>query len=387
MKVLICTDSFKGTFSSRSAGELIKDVFNASGFTCEVIPVADGGEGTVEAIAYSTKAKLIKVESVDVFGREIESEVALNGSTAILEAASCIGITQLKQSELNPLRASSAGLGMLINKVIARNCRNLIIGIGGTATNDIGLGMLGELGFKICDKNGDQLKPYFDYGYTASDLGFVSDIVPRTETDLISIKVLSDVKNPLTGEHGATFVYGSQKGASQTVINILDHELSRISKCLNEKYSYKDNFPGAGAAGGLGYAFKNFLNAEIISGIEGVMKLIGLKDKLANSDIVIVGEGSMDKQSAYGKAPVGISKLAKNLGKTVYAITGVATQDAVSVFDKGIDAIFSAFKPENKPVSNELKNFAGKYLRATTKLLVEYMNSNIDFENRIIYLK
>ena len=387
MKALICMDSFKGTLTSLKAGEIISDVFKNYGWSCKSVPIADGGEGTVEALSYATKSELIGLNSIDAFGRSISSQIGLNGNTAFIEAANSIGITLVKHSELNPLRASSAGLGKVMKEAVNLGCDELYIGIGGTATNDLGIGMLGELNFRIIDNEGKDIIPVFHYGYTAADLGRVYDIQKSNEFDNIRIKILSDVKNPLTGSDGATRIYSPQKGADEQTVNKMENEFERVSGRLNKNYSFTSDFPGAGAAGGLGYALKNFFNAEIISGIEGVIELSGLESIINDFDIVIVGEGSMDSQSAFGKAPIGIASLAKKYHKPVYAITGRATQDAEIVFERGIDSIIATFKPDETPEMEELKNFAGKNLRETAKLLVNILISNIEIQNKIIYLK
>lgn len=380
-------DSFKGTLTSLKAGEIISDVFRAYGWKCKSIPIADGGEGTVEALSYATNAETIEVDSLNAFGEKIKSLIGIKGNSAFLEAANSIGITLVPGSKLHPLRASSSGLGKVVREAVNSGCDELYIGIGGTATNDLGIGMLGELGFTIIDNSGKSVVPVFNYGYSAADLGKVFDIKKTNEFDNIKIKILSDVKNPLTGIEGASHVYGPQKGADELMVTKLDEEFKRISKILRNKYSFDSDFPGAGAAGGLGYTLKKFFNSEITPGIEGVIELTKLQDIIQDFDFVIVGEGSMDSQSAYGKAPVGIAKLAKKFGKPVYAITGRATADSVEVFSKGIDSITATFKPDETPEFEELKNFAGKNLRDTAKLLVNNLISNIELQNKIIYLK
>lgn len=380
-------DSFKGTLTSLKAGEIISDVFRAYGWDCKSIPIADGGEGTVEALSFATGAELIGINSKTAFGDPIVSVIGKKENTAFLEAANSIGITLVPQNKLNPLKASSAGLGLVIRESIRLGCNELYIGIGGTATNDLGIGMLGELGFSLLDNSGKKVVPVFEYGYTAADLGMIFDIKRNSEFDDVRIKILSDVKNPLTGLEGASYVYGPQKGANELMVKKMDDEFKRISEILNRNYSFENDFKGAGAAGGLGYTLKNFFNSEITPGIESVIELTRMQDKIQDADIVIVGEGSMDSQSAFGKAPVGIARLAKRFGKPVYAITGRATPDASDVFEKGIDSITATFKPDETPGLDELKNFAGKNLRDTTKLLVNNLISNFEIQNKIIYLK
>ena len=341
MKALIAIDSFKGSLDTFKSGAAAREGILRAIPDAEVVisPLADGGEGTVSAVVSAAGGEITRALAHDPLGRVIAAEYGiLPDNTAVIEMSSASGITLVAQKDRNPLFTSSYGTGELIRSAISRGCRKFIIGIGGSATNDGGAGMLEALGFELLCENG-KIIPRGAVGL--SRLAEIKCDKALPELAECEFMIACDVTNPLCGERGASAVYGPQKGATPEMVGVLDSLLSRFADICAEKFGTDcRNHPGAGAAGGLGFAFLSFLQGKLRSGIELVIDATSLEEKVKSADIVITGEGRLDAQSCMGKAPVGVAKIAKKYGKTVIAFSGCVTDDARLTNEHGIDAFF-----------------------------------------------
>lgn len=342
MKALIAIDSFKGSLTSLEAGFAaergVKDAYPEC--ECEVLAVADGGEGTTEAIIRGTGGRIRTVFVSDPLGRRISAEYGIIDSsmTAVIEMSSAAGITLVAPEERNPLFTSTYGVGEMILDALDLGVRRFIIGIGGSATNDAGAGMLMALGVGLYDKDGAQISR------GAIGLLALSRIDISTLDKRISeceFTVASDVKNVLCGTNGASYVYGAQKGADDKMIRELDSYLLHFANLTKTVIPTADpNSEGSGAAGGLGFALRYYLGGTMRSGIQLVCDTISLRERIAEADIVITGEGRLDGQSSNGKAPAGVAAIAKSLGKPCLAFAGSIGEGAEKLHDYGIDAYF-----------------------------------------------
>lgn len=342
MKVVVAIDSLKGSLSSLEAGEAIKSGVLKAMPEAEVCvrPLADGGEGTVEALALGMGGELKTVEVTGPLGEKINCLYGIleESKTAIVEMSGAAGITLVSDELRNPLHTTTYGVGEVIKDAIANGCRHFIVGIGGSATNDGGIGMLQALGFGMLDKDGNQV-PFGAKG--------IKEIVTITDDQVIpelkecSFRIACDVTNPLCGERGCSAVYGPQKGATPEMVKEMDAWLADYAKLVSAKYEKADaEYPGTGAAGGMGFAFLAYTNAVLESGIKIILEETKLEDYVKDADIVITGEGRLDGQTAFGKAPIGVAKIAKKFDKTVLAFAGSVTKDAVVCNEHGIDAFF-----------------------------------------------
>ena len=342
MKVVIAIDSLKGSLSSMEAGMAIKDGILAAKPDAEVIvkPLADGGEGTTDALIEGMNGERIDLTVTGPMHIPVDAYYGYlkDTNTAVMEMASAAGITLVPDSEKNPLLATSDGVGEMINDAIQRGCRNFIIGIGGSVTNDGGIGMLKALGVRFLDENGE------DAGEGGQALAKVARIDVSGMNPLLKechIQVACDVNNPLCGENGSTYVYGPQKGVTEDMKKTLDEAMAHFARVTSEtlENDYM-NTPGAGAAGGLGYAFLAYTGAALTPGIELILDAVGLEEELSGADVVVTGEGRLDFQTAMGKAPVGVAKLAKKYNAKVIAFAGSVTKEATACNKEGIDAFF-----------------------------------------------
>ena len=341
-KIVVAIDSFKGSLSTFEAGKAISEAANAvyNGAEVVVSPIADGGEGTVEAIISALKGEIVKVVVTDPLGKKIQATYGIvhHTKTAIIEMSAAAGITLIKDSERNPLNTTTFGVGEMIFDAISKGCRNFVIGIGGSATNDGGVGMLQALGFEFLDENEKQVS------LGAKGLKEIRSI--KIENALKQLKecsfcVACDVKNVLCGDNGCSAIYGPQKGATPEMIKDMDMWLQSYARLTNKVIPSSDaDAPGTGAAGGMGFALMSYLNASLMSGIELVMKETELEKYIVDADLVITGEGRLDGQSYMGKAPIGVAKLAKKHNKRVIAFSGCVTDDAAICNEHGIDAFF-----------------------------------------------
>lgn len=342
MRVVVAIDSFKGSMSSLEAGEAISNGIKKAhkDTEVEIRPLADGGEGTVEALSIGMGGRLINVDVTGPVGRKVSAVYGIvdSSKTAIIEMSQAAGITLVSGDEKNPLYTTTFGVGELIKDAINKGCRHFVVGIGGSATNDCGIGMLQALGYEFLDKEGNQV------GFGASG---VRDIVSIRDENVIKelsecyFRVACDVNNPLCGELGCSAIYGPQKGATKEMVADMDGWLKNYSKIVKEKYPDADSeYPGTGAAGGLGYAFFNFTNSKLESGIKIVLDETRLEEYVKDADIVVTGEGRLDHQTVMGKAPVGVANIAKKYNKKVIAFSGSVTEDAGVCNEHGIDAFF-----------------------------------------------
>lgn len=334
--ILISIDSFKGSLSSIRANEIIKNGILSLNNDMKIttIPIGDGGEGTLDALVSEIPSKLIKITTVNSKDNPIETSIALTKDFAIIESSDIIGLNRLK---LDPdaYNDSSKGLGIVIKKALEIPVEKIVIPIGGSATNDLGVGTLYELGARFYDKEGKEFEPR-----GANDLSKIHFVnFSYLEKNLKSKKftILSDVQNPLCGKDGATFTYGGQKGIKEEDFEKIDNEMRRVAKLMQSAFNMENiDKPMSGAAGGLGFAFMTIFNAEFYNGIEKVLDMIYMESKIKNADLIITGEGKMDHQTYFGKAPIGISKLARNYGKYCFAVTGsngLAYEDYSDSFD------------------------------------------------------
>ena len=341
MKVVIAIDSFKGSLSSLEAGEAVREgVLKADGSAKVVIrPLADGGEGTVDALAIGLGGEMIEVDVTGPLGESVKAKYCIvKGSTAVIEMAQAAGLPLVPEELRDPLFTTTYGVGELILDAIRRGCRSFIVGIGGSATNDGGTGMLSALGFDFLDKNGEKIALGARGLETLASVS-AENVIPELRE--CSFRVACDVNNPLCGERGCSAVYGPQKGATPESVKIMDGWLGKYAETAKSAFPNADpNYPGAGAAGGLGFAFKTFMNASLESGIGIILDETELEKHIADADVVVTGEGRIDFQTAMGKAPIGVAKLAKKHGKRVVAFAGCVTADAEECNNHGIDAFF-----------------------------------------------
>ena len=341
MKVVIAIDSFKGSLSSLEAGEAVREgVLKADGSAKVVIrPLADGGEGTVDALAIGLGGEMIEAEVTGPLGESVKAKYCIvKGSTAVIEMAQAAGLPLVPEELRDPLFTTTYGVGELILDAIRRGCRSFIVGIGGSATNDGGTGMLSALGFEFLDKNSEKIALGARGLETLASVS-AENVIP--ELGECSFRVACDVNNPLCGERGCSAVYGPQKGATPESVKIMDGWLGKYAETARSVFPNADpNYPGAGAAGGLGFAFKTFMNASLESGIGIILDETELEKHIADADVVVTGEGRIDFQTAMGKAPIGVAKLAKKHGKRVVAFAGCVTADAEECNNHGIDAFF-----------------------------------------------
>ena len=358
MKAVIAIDSFKGSMDSIEAGEAaekgIRRVFTDA--EAIVYPLADGGEGTVQALAKGLGGKLEKVKVTGPLGEPVICEYGIvEEKTAIIEMAGAAGITLVQPKLRNPLNTTTYGVGEVIKDAIGKGCRHFIIGIGGSATNDGGIGMLQALGAEL-DEGGKQV-PFGARG--VEKLASINCEHILFELKECDFRIACDVDNPLCGENGCSHIFGPQKGATPRMAEQMDQWMRKYAKLTEEYFqevkklsadvawnpvdsegNYASNYPGCGAAGGLGFAFRAFLRGKLEPGINIVLEEIGIETAIKDADIVITGEGCLDGQTVMGKAPIGIARLAKKYGKPVIAFSGAVTEDAAACNQAGIDAFF-----------------------------------------------
>lgn len=345
MKVVIAIDSFKGSLSSVEAGNAaargVKRVFPDA--ECIVSPLADGGEGTVDALVAGMGGEFREVEVTGPDGRPTEARYGLlPGGTAVMEMAQAAGITLVSGAARNPLRTTTYGVGEMIRDAAANGAKRIVMGIGGSATNDGGAGMLQALGWRLLDASGKDIQRG---GAGLADISRIEspDADAYADVSGISFRVACDVTNPLCGPNGASAVFGPQKGATPEMVAALDAALARFAAVATASLGATGDAasaPGAGAAGGLGYAFKTFLGAELTQGVDLVLQETRLDDAMRDVDVVVTGEGRLDGQTAMGKAPIGVARLAKRHYAQVLAFAGCLGDGVEALNEAGIDAYF-----------------------------------------------
>ncbi len=343
MKIVIAPDSFKESMTAIEAAEAIergwRRVFPNDTFS--LVPMADGGEGTVQSMVDATGGHFVEREVQDPLGKPVLAKYGIlgDGKTAVIEMAEASGLGLVPKAERNPLITTTYGTGQLILDALQADVTKILIGIGGSATNDGGAGMLQALGGRLLDQSGAEL-PFG--GAALADLSTIdlSDLDPRVKN--LEIIAACDVDNPLTGALGASAIFGPQKGADEGMVQELDRALSHFAEVIRKDLGVDvETTPGAGAAGGLGAGLMAFLQAKLMKGVDIVIEHTDLKAKMRGAELVITGEGGIDAQTRFGKTPYGVAKTAKALGIPVIAIAGHVKEDSRKLYEHGFQALFS----------------------------------------------
>lgn len=366
MKIIVAIDSLKGSLTSLEAGAAARDgILSASpNSDVKIFPLADGGEGTCRAIIAGLGGKLKSVEVTDPLGGKVLAEFGevLDKKLAVIEMANAAGLPLVPENFRNPLNTTTYGVGELIKIAIADGCRDFIIGIGGSATNDCGLGMLTALGYNF---NGGI------FGRDLEKISAIDDSKVLPELKNCKFRIACDVTNPLTGENGCSAIYGPQKGATPKVVQTMDGWIKNFGE-LSAKFLKleKKSVPGDGAAGGLGFAFRAYLRGSLLPGVDLVLDALNIAEELKSADVVITGEGRLDSQTAQGKAPSGVAKLAKKLNPKILTI-GVGGSVADISDDAGLDAAFAILREPMTLADAMKKNIASKNISETIKQIIK----------------
>lgn len=343
MKIVVAMDSLKGSLSSLEAGKAVRKGALQADPQADVTvrPLADGGEGTVEALVTGMNGTRCQVTVTGPMGEPVACTYGIlpDGQTAVVEMSGAAGLTLVDPARRDPMRATTYGVGEVLRDAIGRGCRRFLVGIGGSATNDGGVGMLQALGYEFLDASGRPIAPG---AAGLADLHTIRADHVLPQLARCTFKIACDVTNPLCGPQGCSTVYGPQKGATPAMIEKMDGWLDRYAALAARLYPDKadPDHPGAGAAGGMGFAFLAFTNAVLESGIDIVLTETALAAYIRQADLVVTGEGRLDGQTAMGKAPVGVARLAKRYGKPVIAFAGSVAPEAAACNEKGIDAFF-----------------------------------------------
>jgi glycerate kinase len=380
VQILIAPDKFKGALNAREVAEniakgLLDVLLDAQ---IEVVPMADGGEGTAEAICAARGCSWLECKAHDPLGREIDARYGWieQEKIAVMEMSEAAGMRRLSETERDPIHATTFGVGEMILDATNRSATKIIIGLGGSATNDGGFGMARALGFRFLSNGKELIEGVTELqDLTEIETPVVAGVSPANSTTQpkrlalqLNIIAAVDVKNPLLGENGATLVFGPQKGVTKDKIDILERALARLADVVTEQFGFDyRNEPGAGAAGGLGFGLLSFCGATIRPGFEVVAATVGLEDRMKNADLVITGEGSLDRQTLEGKTPAGVARLARKLSKPVFAIVGRATPD------RDVLEIFDGIYQNARPGMSEQENMrhAAELVRANARELAE----------------
>jgi glycerate 2-kinase len=350
MRILIAMDKFKGSLTAAEAGEAVRRGLARvlEGADVDPCPMADGGEGTTAAVVTALGGEIVEIDAHDARGREIVAQYGLidrgQGAEAVMEMCATAGLVQVSDLPLDPVSASTRGTGEMIRDALSRNVKRIIIGIGGSATNDGGIGMAQALGCMFLDAQG---KPVLDLPH---DFECVESIV-RTNLPMCEILVACDVRNPLLGEQGATRVYGAQKGVRDFAF--FEARLEKLANIVARDLGvdFRDE-SGAGAAGGLGFGLMSFCGARLVPGFDLIASIIGLESRIARSDVVFTGEGKLDGQTLHGKGPVGVAQMARRAGKRVIGLAGVIEKSAE--LSRAFDLLLQS-KPESMSVDEAMR--------------------------------
>ncbi|SUV07683.1 glycerate kinase family protein [Priestia megaterium] len=343
MKIVIAPDSFKESLTALHVCEAVEKGIRTHFPDAEIskVPMADGGEGTVQSLVDATGGQIIQAKVTGPLDKEVEAFYGIlgDGKTAVIEMAAASGLHHVPMDERNPLITTTRGTGELILKALDHKVKHIIIGIGGSATNDGGAGMAKALGAKLLDANGAEIK---EGGGSLNQLAAIDLTNLDSRLAEVKVEVACDVDNPLTGETGASAVFGPQKGATPDMVKQLDRNLAHYAAVIEKEMDiHIQNVPGAGAAGGLGGGLLAFLSAELKPGVDIVIKATQLESYIKNADLVITGEGRIDGQTIYGKTPIGVAKTAKKHSVPVIAIAGSIGTGSEAVYEHGISALFS----------------------------------------------
>lgn len=378
MKIIIAVDSFKGSISTVIAAETIKKGIEKVFPQADIvkIPMADGGEGTVDALVIGTGGIKKQVEVTGPLGEKIISEYGIiNKDIAVIEMAAASGLPLVPENKRNPLVTTSYGTGELIKAALEEGCRKIIMGVGGSATNDGGVGMAQALGMSFKDNSNCEI------AYGGGALSNIDSIDSKALDERLKeceFIIASDVTNTLCGDEGASAIYGPQKGATKEMIIILDNNLRHLAQKIKDDCN-KDvlNIQGCGAAGGLPTLLLSYANVTLKAGIEIVLDTINFEEYLLNADLVITGEGRIDKQSVYGKVPVGVAKKAKKYNIPVLAIVGGIGEGASAVYEHGVDSIMSIV---NRPMSlSEAMENSTELLEDVTERIMRNIKINVSY--------
>jgi len=343
MKVVVAPDKFKGSLSASQAAEAIARGILAADPKAQVdrVPMADGGEGTVEALVAATHGRFLEARVTGPLGSPVQARYGLlgDGRTAVIEMAAASGLALVPPGRRDPSRTTTRGTGELLLAAIAAGAKRIIVGIGGSATNDGGAGLAEALGFQLLDRDGKPLEPG---GGSLGELQRIDASGCDLRLDTVDISVACDVDNPLCGPRGASTVYGPQKGATPEMVAALDDKLDHFSRIVARDVgkSIRD-LPGAGAAGGLGGGLVAFAGSRLERGTDLIIEAVRLADRIKNADLCLTGEGALDASSAYGKTAVGVARLATSLGCPTFALAGTIGPGAEAVLEQGITAFFS----------------------------------------------
>lgn len=367
MNIVIAPDSFKESMTALEAANAIEEGFKAilPEATYVKVPMADGGEGTVQSIIDATGGEMKKMTVTGPLNTPVEAFYGLSGDKkiAVIEMAASSGLDKVNPTDRNPLKTTTLGFGELIKDALDEGVNEILLGIGGSATNDAGAGMIISLGGKLLDKNGESIEPTGE-GLAELETIDVSGMHPRIKE--VSFRVACDVDNPLTGENGASYIYGPQKGGTDAQLKELDQNLAHFAKKVTE-YLEKDieNVPGAGAAGGLGGGLMAFLDAQLQRGGDLLVEMLDLENKIKEADLVITGEGGINHQTIFGKTPIAVSRVSKKYSVPTIALAGCLNQGYENIYNEGITASFSII-PEFTPLETALEN-GYENLRAVAK--------------------
>ncbi len=374
--ILLAPDSFKESMTAKEACDAMERGIKKvnKNINCIKVPMADGGEGTMQSLVDATYGKVYKIKVIGPLGNEVEAEYGMlgDGKTGIIEMASASGITLVPENERNPLITTTYGTGQLIKECLDKGAEKLLIGIGGSSTNDGGVGAIQALGGRFKDKYGNEI------GFGGRELGKIltidlSELDPRLKN--VKVEVACDVTNPLCGYNGASNVFGPQKGATKEMIKILDGNLRHYADIIKEQLNIDAaEIPGAGAAGGLGIGLMVFMNGSLERGIDIVIKYSGYEEKVKKADLVFTGEGSIDFQTQYGKTPMGVAVIAKKYNKPVIAFTGNIGDDVDMLYDLGISSIFSIVQGVSS-LNDAIKNGKSN-MEKTVENVMRLMNLN-----------
>ncbi|MED3916378.1 glycerate kinase [Priestia megaterium] len=343
MKIVIAPDSFKESLTALRVCEAVEKGIRIHFPNAEIskVPMADGGEGTVQSLVDATGGQIIQAKVTGPLGKEVEAFYGIlgDGKTAVIEMAAASGLHHVPVNKRNPLITTTRGTGELILKALDQKVKHIIIGIGGSATNDGGAGMAKALGAKLLDANGIEMK---EGGGSLDQLASIDLTNLDSRLAEVKVEVACDVDNPLTGETGASAIFGPQKGATPHMVKQLDRNLAHYAAVIEKELDiHIQNVPGAGAAGGLGGGLLAFLSAELKPGVDIVIEATQLESYIKDADLVITGEGRIDGQTIYGKTPIGVAKTAKKHSVPVIAIAGSIGVGSEAVYEHGISALFS----------------------------------------------
>ncbi|OXB93251.1 glycerate kinase [Parageobacillus galactosidasius] len=367
MKVIIAPDSFKESLSALEVANAIekgfRDIFPEAEYV--KIPMADGGEGTVQSLVDATGGRIVKTEVTGPLGDRVQAFFGMlgDGKTAVIEMAAASGLHLVPSEKRNPLVTTTRGTGELILAALDEGAEHIIIGIGGSATNDGGAGMIQVLGGRLLDRHGKEIGPG---GGSLSELADIDLSGLDQRLKHVKIEVACDVDNPLTGPKGASAIFGPQKGATPEMVATLDNNLKHYADVIERVLGKQvKDIPGAGAAGGLGAGLLAFLEAKLKRGVEIVLETVNFHERIQGASLVITGEGRIDRQTIFGKTPIGVAKAAKRYNIPVIAIAGSVSDDSDVVRSYGIDALYSIV-PGIIPLEKALAN-ARYYVTQTAR--------------------